>query len=302
MSRIVTAFMFAVIATAALAQQQPPKEKIVARINGEVLTKARFDALYANLGVAMRAQYEKAGGKAAFLENYIAKRLMVQEALRAGFDKRPDVQIAVEAAREGALFDRYIREVIAKGLVSDADVQKFYDSNRAEFATPESAHVYHIVISWNGSTKMQAMETIQMIQAALFPQRPSPTNPSEAEKAVFLKRFSDLARQYSQDASKESGGDLGWVTKGMLDPKFEDVAFQIKPGVLSGIVESQFGFHLIYVMDKRPAGTQPFDEVRADVREFLIGQKSNEIMQAVQRISNDLRQSSDVKIYRENVN
>ena len=302
MSRTITAVILFAITTSAFAQEAAkPADKVVATINGEVLTKSKLDALYANLGVAMRTQYENAGGKMAFLENYIAKKLMVQEALQSDFEKRPEIKLALESARESALFDRYVRDVIAAGLITDGDMRKLYDDTRADFAIPASAHVFHIIVTPSGKTKEQAMTTIQSVLTELFPLRPPGIGATEEERQKFLSRFGELARQHSEDASKDSGGDLGWLTKGTLDPKFEEIAFNIKPGVLSGVVETQFGYHLIYVNERRPAGTQPYEEVRADIREFLLSKKSAEIMEAVKRISSELRQSGNVVINRENV-
>ena len=107
MPRIITVLVLTLIATVAVAQQ-PAKEaeKIVATVNGEVITKAKLDMLYANMNSQMRAQYDRAGGKMAFLDNYVAKRLLLQEAAKSGFDQRPEVQAAAEAAKESALFDR----------------------------------------------------------------------------------------------------------------------------------------------------------------------------------------------------
>ena len=84
----------------AAAQAQDPGRKVVAVINGETITRAKLDQLWERAGTQMRSQYEKNGGKGAFLENYIGKRLMIQEALKTNFDKRPEVVAEVDAARE----------------------------------------------------------------------------------------------------------------------------------------------------------------------------------------------------------
>src|SRR5688572_9962175 len=175
MNRIAIAALLIAASTNVAAQQQAAKPadspKIVAVINGETITKQKLDALYASMSAQMRAQYEKAGGKMAFLDNYIAKRLLIQEALKSGFDKKPDVQSVLEQARESALFDRYVKENIGSQVVSDAEIQKFYEDNIANFATPEQVKARHIVISWNNKSKDAAMEAIQRVAAELLPYR-----------------------------------------------------------------------------------------------------------------------------------
>src|SRR5213593_2017929 len=126
--------------------QQNEAQKPVAVVNGETISAQKLDRLYARLSTPMREQYEKVGGKSAFLENYIRKRLVVQEAIKSGFDKRPDVQADMEASKESTLFDRYVRDVVSANLVTDASIREYYDTHLDEFSTPEKIHVRHIVI------------------------------------------------------------------------------------------------------------------------------------------------------------
>src|SRR5258708_35449038 len=84
--------------------------------------------------------------------------------------------------------------------------------------------------------------------------------PDDATMAKLrLAHFEDAAKKYSEDSSGESGGDLGWMSKGQLDPAFEAAAWGLKPGVVSGVVHTKFGYHLIYVEGKEPAGGEAVD-------------------------------------------
>jgi peptidyl-prolyl cis-trans isomerase C len=280
------------------AEEQP---KIVAVINGETITRAKLDAMYNNMPVPMRAQYEKSGGKMAFLDNYVAKRLVIQEAMKSGFDRRPEVQVTLEAAKESALFDKYVREVVAAPLVTDAEAKKYYDENPSQFAIPEQAKVRHIVISWSNKPKQDAMELIKRVMIEIRAGAPSARNASPQTAQILLSRFSEAARRYSEDGVGAGGGDLGWVSRGSLDAAFEDAAFSMKPMQMSGIVESQFGYHLIFVEARKPAGTQSWGDAKADIREFLMTQRAADVMGTVKRLTNELRASSKVAFYPENV-
>ena len=277
------------------------QQKIVAVINGEVITRAKLDLLYGNMPAPMRSQYEKSGGKMAFLDNYVAKCLLIQEAIKSGFDKRPDVQATLEAARESALFDRYVKETIVPGIVTDQEIRKYYDEHKSDFVVPESAKVRHIVISWNKRPKPDALDLIKRVATEIRAGAPSPRDATPENSRILLSRFSEAARKYSEDGVGPAGGDLGWVTKGSLDKNFEDAAFSMKPMMMSGIVESQFGYHLIFVEAKKPEGTQSFDEVKADVREFLMSQHAADIVGSVKRLTNELRSNSKVAFYPENI-
>ncbi|HSP15549.1 MAG TPA: peptidylprolyl isomerase [Thermoanaerobaculia bacterium] len=277
-------------------------QKVVAVINGEVITKAKLDSLYNNMGAQMRAQYEKSGGKLAFLDNYASKRLLLQEAMKSGFDKRPDVQAAVDAARDSALFDQYIKDVVAPNVVTNAEVKKYYDEHSGDFGVPESIKVRHIVITWNNKPKQDALDKIKTVATEIRSGAPSPRDATPEMQRVLMNRFMAAARQYSEDGAASAGGDLGWVVKGTLDKGFEDAAFALKPMMMSGIVESQFGYHLIFVEDKKPPRTQAFDEVKNDIREFLMTQHAADVMGTVKRLTNELRTNSKIAFYPENLN
>ncbi len=227
---------------------------------------------------------------------------ILQEALKSGFDKRPDVQAAVEAAKDSALFDQYIKDVVAPNVVTNAEVRKYYDEHEAEFGLPESAKVRHIVITWNNKPKPDALEKVKTVATEIRSGAPSPRDATPEMKQILLNRFAAAARRVSEDGSATSGGDLGWVTRGSLDRSFEDAAFALKPMTMSGIVESQFGYHLIFVEDKKPPRTQSFDEAKADIREFLMTQHAADVMGSVKRLTNELRANSKIAFYPENLN
>jgi peptidyl-prolyl cis-trans isomerase C len=299
MNRLLVAALCALFASSAVAQQPvADAEKIVATINGEVITKARLDALYSGMNAQMRAQYDRAGGKKAFLDTYIAKRLLIQEAMKSGFDEKPEVKFAVEAARESTIFDRYVRETVAMPLVSDAEARKYYDEHKNEFAIAEQVKVRHIIAMTQKTSREAALEKLQKVMLEIRQGMPSG---ADDNAQILLSRFAEAARRYSEDGSAQAGGDLGWQSRGSLDSKFEEAAFNIRPGTMSGIVESAYGLHLIYVEDKKPASTQRFEDVRNDIREFLIAQKGAEVMASLKRLTSELRLHSKVGVFPENL-
>jgi peptidyl-prolyl cis-trans isomerase C len=284
-------------------------KKPVAVINGETITVDRLDRMYANLNTQMRENYDANGGKGALLENYIRKRLLIQEAIKTGFDKQPDVAAAVESARESALFDRYIRDVVAAPILTDKELKEYYTAHPDDFATPEKVHVRHIVIAVTNvgpapKTKEEALQRIGAVAAQLHAEdaataqaKPDATTMTKLRLAHFM----DAAKKYSEDPSAQSGGDLGWVTKGQLDSTFEEAAWNLKPGVVSGIVETKFGYHLIMVEGKQAPGTESFDAVKSGLREYLMTQKAADVMNAVTRLTNELRGNSRISVFPENI-
>lgn len=311
MNRNVLVFVAALAAAPLVAQQKPAAavpaaasegKQIVAVVNGEVITQAKLDSLWERLGAQMRKQYEATGGKQGFLENYLRKRLLIQEAIKSGFDKRADVQLEIEAAKESAIFDLYVRDVVSQAYVTDDAIKSYYEEHKSEFSTPERVKVRHIVVTpQNNKSKEEAREKIEKAATELYPFRVSPNSNPEVAAQIFLSRFAQAAGKYSEDATATMGGDLGWVERGMLDKTFEDAAFNLKKGMMSGIIETKFGYHLIYVEDRKEPGTESLESARPDVREFLMAQNATKVMEDVNRELAQLRQSSKITVYPENI-
>jgi peptidyl-prolyl cis-trans isomerase C len=185
----------------------------------------------------------------------IATQGLTVEHLRAQTRTNLEVQKVIDA------------EVSPKVTVQDAEVSTFYQQNLERFKQGESVHASHILIGVApGATPVQKSEAKAKAQAALKQVRGGAD-------------FGALARAQSQDpGSAPNGGDLGFFPKGQMTPAFEQAAFTLKPGSVSNVVETPFGFHIIKVFEKRPPRTAPFDEVSGQIKDFLVqGQRAQKL-------------------------
>ena len=295
-------------ATAPLVAQQAaapaaaqPSETVVARVNGETITKAKLDQLWDRVGQRARQQYEKtAGGKAGFLDNYIRKRLLLQQALKNGFDKKADVQADLEAAKESALFDLYVRDVVAASVVSEADVRKFYVDNQAQMVRPEQVYLRFLLIGTSNRTDNDASARAAQVMTELYTQRRSILT-GGGNAAQFGEAFSAAARKYSDHESAQTGGLFGWMSREQLDAQLAESAFSMTAGTMSGVMKTDIGYALLYVEDRRPAAKESFEDVRTALREFLLSQKQAEILQKVNEMTAGLQSSAKIEVFRENV-
>jgi peptidyl-prolyl cis-trans isomerase C len=165
-------------------------------------------------------------------------------------------------------------EVNSKVAVTDPEVKAFYDQNLERFKQGDSVHAAHILIG--------------------VPQNATAEQKAEAKTkaAAVLKTlkaggdFATLAKANSQDpGSAPNGGDLGFFPKGQMTPAFEEAAFKLKPGAVSGLVETPFGFHIIKVTERRAPRTAPFDEVSGQIKDFLTqGQREQKLEQFVEQV------------------
>ncbi|MGK2859389.1 MAG: peptidylprolyl isomerase [Thermoanaerobaculia bacterium] len=296
---ILTVVLATLTATSALAQgANPAEEKIAARVNGEVITAAQLDYLWNALPTEARQNYELAGGgKIGFLDNYIDRRLIVQEAIKEKFDKRQDVQYELERTRERVLINMYVEKVVAANVFPEAELREYYQSKRREFARPERIKARHIVVTpvampvYNSAnddaqSEEQAMKKIEMIKGLLADPKTS---------------FSDLSSKYSEDLSAKSGGDLGWISRGKLSGPLEDALFKLQPGETSDVVKTEFGFHVVRCEAREPSGFLTFEEARQQIVDSMIKERQTEVISAGTKLTQELRRASSVTIHRENL-
>jgi peptidyl-prolyl cis-trans isomerase C len=165
--------------------------------------------------------------------------------------------------RTGLLINKLVdTEINPKVTITDADVDAFYKQNLEKFKEGETVHASHILIGVQPGADATAKQQGRMMAEALLKQIRAGAD------------FAKLATEQSQDpGSAPKGGDLGFFPKGQMDPAFEAAAFSVKPGTVSGIVESAFGFHIIKVHERRAPRTAPFAEVSGQIKEFLTGRE-----------------------------
>jgi len=142
----------------------------------------------------------------------------------------------------------------AKVRVPERDIERYYNDNIETYSTPEQVRASHILFKTEGKkdeeVKARAEAVLKEVRAG--------------------KDFAELAKKYSEDeASAGNGGDLDYFSRGKMVPEFDEVAFSLAPGQVSDLVKTQYGYHIIKVVDKKPATTKTLDEVRTQISEQL---------------------------------
>lgn len=291
---------------------------VVAKVNGTSVT--REDLLQASQAVQIRLAQQGRPAKPTVgfyrqvLDEVIGIVLLQQDAKASGVtatDQEVQQQIAArkgnfpdeatykkalaqaglteeklrQQARDQIAVQKYLQNRFSQaGDVTDQATREFYDKNKAKIQAPERVRVRHILIR--------------------FDPKGSPADKEKArEKAAdLLKRaqagedFAQLASQYSEDpGSKAQGGELGWVTQGQTVPTFEQAAFALKkPNDLSPVVESQFGFHIIQLLEHQDAGTLPYEQVKGRIGQLLQQQQAQQQLAARVR---ELRSKAKVEVF-----
>jgi peptidyl-prolyl cis-trans isomerase C len=268
--------------------------EVIARVNGESVTRKEIEDWIHNLeqragGPVPAEQRDRIyrGG----IDQLVGYKLLVQEAKARKIDvadaevnaridevkkqfpsedlfmqtlierKLSIDQMKADAKRDIAIARLIDTEIASRIALKPAQVEDFYKNNQDKFTEPESVRASHILIAFpegaDAAAKAQARTKAQQV----------------LKDVKAGKDFAALARQHSQDpGSAQNGGDLGFFPQGKMVGPFNDAAFSLKPGATIGLVETEFGFHIIRVAEKKPRRTVPLEEVRPRVEQYLENQ------------------------------
>ena len=247
-------------ASAAAAGQMPPPDLEVGVLNQlvtiQLLSRLATDADRAAGQVDADLQYTN------LLKRFGSVEVLQRQLKVAG--------LTVEELRAKALQEAVAKTALKHALninVTDADAKDYYDKHPADFEQPELAHCRHILLMTMDPATRQPLST--NVVAA-----------KRKQSEDLLKQikaggdFAALAKQYSEDpGSKEKGGELPEFPRGQMVPEFEAAAFTLTKDQVSDVVTSSFGFHIIQLMDRKPAKTMEFAAVSTELKEGLAHQK-----------------------------
>ena len=296
---------YSVAATNQEAAAQPAKPvpetlpDIIARVNGENVTKGDVEKLIAqieaNAGGPVPADKRNEVYRGA-IDRLVDMKLLAQEVKARGLT--PDEQqLATEMQGIRGRFgseDEFNKALAAQNMtaeklkaelgtqtgvrkmmeaetqkvppVTDADVKDFYDKNPNEFKQPEQVRASHILFKAEGDEAAKK-KTRANAETVL-------------KEAKSGKDFAELAKKHSTDGSAPQGGDLGFFEKERMVPEFANAAFSLQPGQISDIVETQFGFHIIKVTERKAPGTLELNNVAPQVKQFLTQKRQQDQRQA----------------------
>ena len=203
--------------------------------------------------------------------------------LAAYFDKKK-AQYVVPERRTVDYAILTLAELRQRSPVTEDEEKAYYQSNINQYKLEDRAHVAHILFKTVGMTDAEAAEVKKKAEDVL-------------NKAKHGGNFADLAKQYSEDTTKDKGGDLGWIVRGQTVPEFEAAAFSLPKGSISDLVKTQYGFHIIQVIDRETARTQTLDEVKASIVNQLQQEKAEQLGENISaQIADEIRRGGRVPI------
>ena len=247
--------------------------KTYATVNGE---KIEDNDIAAILSVIPGANFQKLqkDQQKKVIEQAIEKRLLADKAAKSGIEKDPMYQETLKKMKKDLALEIWMKKQFDAQSVSDTDAKAFYNKNTKMFKQPAMAKAKHNLVK----TEAEAKKII-----------------AELNKAKDVKKtFVKLAATKSTGPSGPNGGELGWFDATKMVKPFADAAFALKKGTFTKKpVKTQFGYHVIYVEDKKKAQNVPFEKAKKNSIQSLKVQKFQAHMKEV---SKGLKAKADIKI------
>jgi len=285
------------VSTLALAAEKKAPADKAAVVNGVTISKDNFDreldffVKRANQRGQQVPQAQMGMMQNQVLDSLIDRELLFQESEKKGIKINPkevsdqfqkiqqrypskdefkkllsemgltESDVQKQISRGMAIQQLIDKEVGDKIKIGDEEVKSYYDANPQLFQQPEQVQASHILVKVDATaTQAQKDEARKKIE-------------SVQKKAQKGEDFATLAKTYSEGPSGPQGGDLGYFRRGQMVKPFEEAAFNLKPNETSDIVETQFGYHLIKVVDIKPAQKMAYADVKERLSEHLKKQK-----------------------------
>ncbi|MFH1027571.1 MAG: peptidylprolyl isomerase [Pseudomonadota bacterium] len=244
--------------------------KVMAEVNGGAITTSDFERELKNLPEYLKAMADTPQGRKEMLDTMVIRELILQQASKDGIDKGPEIEEKLQDLKKRLIVEAFLKKKVeTESNVSDEDLKKFYEQNKDKFKTGEQIKASHILVK----TEKEAKDILAQIKAG--------------------GNFEELAKKSSVDSSSAKGGDLGWFGKGSMVPAFEKAALALKEGQVSDVVKSDFGFHIIKLTGKRPAGIRPLEEVKDQIKGAIMPSRQQEVFQ---KIKEELKKTAKVTI------
>jgi len=237
---------------------------------GNRLSTTRVVKEMERLPAPSRAYLQAPDRKRQFVENMILNELLFAEGQKLGYDKDEDIDRQVNDLRRRLVVQRVVREFQKPPEITDEQAKAYYDENPNLYSTTQ-IRASHILVK----DEAAAREIREQVKA----------DPN---------KFADIAKEKSTDkTSGAKGGDLGMFGQGRMVPEFERAAFALKPGEVSEVVKTQYGYHVIIVAERKEGERRPFDQVKEQIKATL---RNKAIQEQQERRYGDLKQAANVKI------
>lgn len=245
------------------------KKDVLAIVGTREITQNDVDTLMRTLPPQQSMQFNSEQGKAQLVQELVNQELFYLDAVANGMDNDEEFKIEMEKIKSNFLKQYAISKLLNPINVDEKEITDYYENNKEQFKKPETAKASHILVDDEDA----ATEILSEIHSGLS--------------------FEEAAQKHSKCPSNAQGGDLGNFSRGQMVPEFEDAVFNMENGEISKPVKTQFGYHIIKLIDRKKEEISSLDEVRQNIAGLLLSQKQQGAY--FQKI-NELKSNYEIKI------
>lgn len=246
------------------------ENKVLASVNGNNITEQDLEVAMTRFPKENQDYFRSEQGKTQLLDQMISFELIYNYAKQADLENDEEYRNQLEIMKKDLLIQAGVKKVLDTVTVNDDDVKSYYDNNKDMFKSEETVNAKHILVE----SKEKAEEILEKINNGIS--------------------FEDAALEFSSCPSSNQGGSLGEFGRGRMVPEFENAAFELAVGEVSGPVQTQFGYHIIKLEGKTEPSIREYDEVKAMIASNLLHEKQNK---AYINFVNDLKEDYKVETY-----
>ena len=247
---------------------------VVATVDGKDITQNDVERFVSKSIPGARYSFMNSEQKRKVINQLVERELYIKVAKKEGIEKDPQFAIELEKVKENLILDIWMKNRLKDIVIADSEIERYYRENDSKFHQSASASARHILVS----TESEAKDIIKKLEYS--------SNPEE--------RFIELAKRYSTGPSGKNGGDLGWFAKDQMVPEFSNATFALNKGDYTHIpVQTHFGYHVIYLTDKKSAGKMEFSKVKEKIANSL---KLKKFKEDLKNLSKKLRKSANISV------
>lgn len=247
--------------------------KVVAKVADKEIKESDVLQFIEEIGPQVAMQFQSAEGIKTIIQEMINQEILLLDAKENKLNEEEEFKVVLDHTVDNLLKNYAFSKILSKETVSDEEVEKYFEDNKAVFAK-ELVNASHILID----SEEKALEIKKEIEEG--------------------KDFAQAAMEYSSCPSKDAGGELGEFPRGAMVPEFEDKAFSMEAGEVSEPVKTQFGYHIIKLNSKSDPANITFESVKEDVRSEALRVKQQE---AYLKKLDSLKDKYKSEIFEENI-
>ena len=250
---------------------------VLATVNGKKVTTEDAERFIRASNPQQSFATLKESDKKIVTDRLVERALFIEAAKKAEVEKEPAFQKALSIAKDELMINQWMKDQYDATVVSDGEAKEFYEKNKAQFNKPAQVKARHILIKEDEAAAKKIIEELKGLSG---------------EK--LKEKFIALAKSKSEGPTGPKGGDLGYFGEGQMVAPFNKAVFALKKGeITKAPVKTQFGYHVIYLEDKKEAAALPYEQVKPQIVQNL---KQAQFRKMLEKSAKELKSKADITI------